>query len=153
MPSPETTSDPQSGSRIFYGYYLSAFAFVMGFIVGAIYLYSRGVFVRDQIIDFDASRTEISLVFTSVAVVSTCFAPVLEADELAGHEQHGARGSFTHIEGILQPAPAPRFSRTPPSVRSPPAPAGRGGRQALQDWGMAASEIELREREGVLACD
>ncbi|MEE2783646.1 MAG: MFS transporter [Pseudomonadota bacterium] len=40
-------------------------------------MYSRGVFVRDQIIDFDASRTEISLVFTSVSVVSACFAPVL----------------------------------------------------------------------------
>ena len=35
------------------------------------------MFVRDQIIDFDASRTEISLVFTSVSVVSACFAPVL----------------------------------------------------------------------------
>ncbi len=63
--------------RVFYGYYLAAFAFSMGFTTGCVYLYSRGVFVRDQIIDFDASRTEISLVFTTVQVVSAFFAPVL----------------------------------------------------------------------------
>ena len=63
--------------RVFYGFYLAAFTFAVGFIDGCIYLYSRGVFVRDQIIDFDASRTEISLVFTAVAVVSACFAPLL----------------------------------------------------------------------------
>jgi MFS family permease len=61
----------------FYGYYLAAFAFSMGFTTGCIYLYSRGVFVRDQIVDFDASRTEISLAFTAVQVVSTAFAPFL----------------------------------------------------------------------------
>ncbi len=73
----QTTDHASPVGRIFYGYYLSAFTFALGFIGGAIYLYSRGVFVRDQIIDFDASRTEISLVFTTVAVVSAWFAPVL----------------------------------------------------------------------------
>ncbi len=63
--------------RVFYGYYLAAFTFAVGFIDGCIYLYSRGVFVRDQIVDFDASRTEISLAYTSVAIVSACFAPLL----------------------------------------------------------------------------
>ena len=63
----QTTDHASPVGRIFYGYYLSAFTFALGFIGGAIYLYSRGVFVRDQIIDFDASRTEISLVFTTVA--------------------------------------------------------------------------------------
>lgn len=62
---------------VFYGYYLAAFAFCVGFITGCVYLYSRGVFVRDQVVEFDASRTEISLVFTAVQVVSTCFAPFL----------------------------------------------------------------------------
>lgn len=61
----------------FYGYYLAALAFALGFIGGCVYLYSRGVFVRDQIDDFDASRTEISLVFTAVSVISVAFAPVL----------------------------------------------------------------------------
>lgn len=70
--------DARSGSkRLFYGYYLAALTFTLGFIGGCIYLYSRGVFVRDQITDFGASRTEISLVFTAVSIVSACFAPVL----------------------------------------------------------------------------
>jgi MFS family permease len=68
---------PRSSGRVFYGYYLAAFAFSVGFISGCVYLYSRGVFVRDQIVDFEASRTEISLVFTAVQIVSTWFAPVL----------------------------------------------------------------------------
>jgi len=63
--------------RVFYGYYLAGFAFSVGFITGCVYLYSRGVFVRDQVTEFDASRTEISLAFTAVQVVSTCFAPFL----------------------------------------------------------------------------
>lgn len=63
--------------RTYYGYYLAGLAFALGFIGGCIYLYSRGVFVRDQIEDFDASRTEISLVFTTVSIVSACFAPLL----------------------------------------------------------------------------
>lgn len=64
-------------SRVFYGYYLAAFTFALGFVGGCIYLYSRGVFVRDQLVDFDATRTEISLVFTAVSVVSASFAPIL----------------------------------------------------------------------------
>lgn len=68
---------PRSSGRVFYGYYLAALAFSLGFITGCVYLYSRGVFVRDQIVDFEASRTEISLVFTAVQIVSTWFAPVL----------------------------------------------------------------------------
>ena len=69
--------DSDALTRIFYGYYLAAFAFCVGFISGCVYLYSRGVFVRDQIVEFDASRTEISLAFTAVQIVSTTFAPVL----------------------------------------------------------------------------
>lgn len=66
-----------ASQKWFYGYYLAALAFALGFIGGCIYLYSRGVFVRDQIQDFGASRTEISLVFTTVSIVSACFAPLL----------------------------------------------------------------------------
>ena len=67
----------EQSRKTYYGYYLAALAFALGFIGGCIYLYSRGVFVRDQIEDFDASRTEISLVFTTVSIVSACFAPLL----------------------------------------------------------------------------
>lgn len=62
---------------VFYGYYLAILTFSLGFVGGCVYLYSRGVFVRDQILEFGADRTEISLVFTVVQIVSTAFAPVL----------------------------------------------------------------------------
>jgi MFS family permease len=52
-------------------------SFGLGFVSGAFYLYSRGVLVRDQIEDFDVSRTQISLAFTAVQLVGTAFAPVL----------------------------------------------------------------------------
>jgi MFS family permease len=62
---------------LFYGYYLAAMSFALGFVSGAFYLYSRGVFVRDQIVEFDVTRTQISLAFTAVQLVGTAFAPVL----------------------------------------------------------------------------
>jgi alpha-methylacyl-CoA racemase len=50
-----------------------------------------------------------------------CFAPVLGLDELADDPQLSARGTYVEYEGILQPAPAPRFSRTPAAIPRPPA--------------------------------
>jgi alpha-methylacyl-CoA racemase len=46
-----------------------------------------------------------------------CFAPVLTPDEAAAHPQNAARGVYQEIDGVLQPAPAPRFSRTPSAAR------------------------------------
>jgi MFS family permease len=66
-----------SPGPLFYGYYLAAMSFGLGFVSGAFYLYSRGVFVRDQIVDFDITRTEMSLAFTAVQAVGTGFAPIL----------------------------------------------------------------------------
>lgn len=45
-----------------------------------------------------------------------CFAPVLDWDEAPAHPHNVARGTFIDVAGVVQPAPAPRFSRTPPSV-------------------------------------
>lgn len=56
---------------------LALLSFVLGFASGAFYLHSRGVLVRDQLEDFSASRTEISLVFTLIQVVNVAFAPLL----------------------------------------------------------------------------
>ena len=49
-----------------------------------------------------------------------CFAPVLTAEEAAVHPQNAARGVFETIDGVLQPAPAPRFSRTPGAIQREP---------------------------------
>jgi alpha-methylacyl-CoA racemase len=75
-----------------------------------------------------------------------CFAPVLGPVEASRHPQNRERGTFTEIEGVLQPAPAPRFSRTVPEIGSLPASAGQHTDLALSKWGFNNSEIaNLRE--------
>ena len=54
-----------------------------------------------------------------------CFAPVLDMDEAPQHAHHRARGAFIELDGVTQPAPVPRFSRTHAAVTMPPARAGR----------------------------
>ena len=70
-----------------------------------------------------------------------CFAPVLSMEEAAEHPHNRARGVFETREGVVQPNPAPRFSRTPGSIGAPPPNAGSQTDEALADWGFSASEI------------
>ena len=75
-----------------------------------------------------------------------CFAPVLSMAEAPTHPHNVARGTFTEVAGVMQAAPAPRFSRTPGSIDRPPAHAGQHTDEALADWGFGADEItKLRE--------
>ncbi|MGH8737296.1 MAG: CaiB/BaiF CoA transferase family protein [Burkholderiales bacterium] len=71
-----------------------------------------------------------------------CFAPVLSFSEARDHPHNAARGSFVEIGGVRQPAPAPRFSRTPAAIRRPPPERGAGGREALADWGFSPADAE-----------
>ena len=65
-----------------------------------------------------------------------CVAPVLPQTEAFAHPHLVARGTFVERDGITQPAPAPRFSRTPGSLGLPPAPrVGQHTREALTAWG------------------
>jgi alpha-methylacyl-CoA racemase len=79
-----------------------------------------------------------------------CFAPVLDLAEAPLHPQNLARGTFVEVEGVVQPAPAPRFSVTPGAIRRPPAKAGAHNHEALKDWGVSASEISALEAEGAM---
>jgi alpha-methylacyl-CoA racemase len=63
-----------------------------------------------------------------------CFAPVLTMSEAPAHPHLAARETFATIEGILQPAPAPRFSRTPSAVQSPPAAAPSSLEDVIAAW-------------------
>ena len=63
-----------------------------------------------------------------------CVAPVLTTAEAARHPHIADRGSLVVRDGILQSAPAPRFSRTPTSLGSPPALPGAHGAEVLADW-------------------
>jgi alpha-methylacyl-CoA racemase len=75
-----------------------------------------------------------------------CFAPVLSFAEAPQHPHNRARGTFTEIAGHVQPAPAPRFSRTPGAVQRPPAWPGQDTDEALAAWGFSDDEIgKLRE--------
>lgn len=80
-----------------------------------------------------------------------CFAPVLTMAEAADHPHNAARGTFVTVDGVTQPAPAPRFSRTPAAPPSPPQRRGEGTRSALAAWGIAADRIETLVAAGVLA--
>jgi alpha-methylacyl-CoA racemase len=71
-----------------------------------------------------------------------CFAPVLSMAESPTHHHMAARQTFTHVEGLVQPSPAPRFSRTKPELtQAPPATPGQHTRAVLEDWGLSEEEI------------
>jgi len=70
-----------------------------------------------------------------------CFAPVLSFGEAKTHPHNVARASFVEVGGVTQPAPAPRFSRTPAEIRRPPPERGAGGHEALADWGFDEAAI------------
>jgi alpha-methylacyl-CoA racemase len=75
-----------------------------------------------------------------------CFAPVLSMDEVQKHPHNKARRTFIEIDGVVQPGPAPRFSRTKPQIQGPPCKSGQHTEEALTEWGFTAEEIrELRE--------
>ena len=79
-----------------------------------------------------------------------CFAPVLSFSEAPKHPHNVARGTFAEVNGVVQPAPAPRFSRTPGELALPPAHPGQHTDEALADWGFSADEIaKLREAGAV----
>jgi alpha-methylacyl-CoA racemase len=79
-----------------------------------------------------------------------CVAPVLAMGEVARHPHNRARSTFVERDGVLQPAPAPRFSRTSPEMGSAPRPRGADSEAALADWGFAPAEIAELTRAGVV---
>ena len=79
-----------------------------------------------------------------------CFAPVLRMDEAARHPHNVARGTFVEVDGLTQPAPAPRFSRTAARIDRPPAHDGEHTTEVLRDWGLDGERIaELVESGAV----
>jgi alpha-methylacyl-CoA racemase len=79
-----------------------------------------------------------------------CFAPVLTMTEAVRHPHNVARGAFTTVGGIVQPSPAPRFSRTPAAVQRPPADPGEHTDEVLTEAGLQSDRIaRLRESGAV----
>ncbi len=81
----------------------------------------------------ERTREEWTKVFDGT---DACVAPILSLREASSHPHLAARGTLVERDGVLQPAPAPRFSRTEPALDRPPAAPGQHTREALADWGL-----------------
>lgn len=85
---------------------------------------------------------------TLAAGYDACLTPVLSMTEAPEHPHNAARGTFRTVDGVLQPAPAPRFSRTPGAIRASAASTDPG--QALTDWGVPAVDVRRLQSAGVI---
>ena len=84
------------------------------------------------------------------AGLDACVSPVLSLGEAPQHPHLAARSAVVEVEGVLQPAPAPRFSRTPGSTGAPARGAGADSREGLQAWGFTPAELASLEQDGVV---
>lgn len=76
------------------------------------------------------------------ADVDACVTPVLSPNEAAAHPHSRARGAHIEQGGRVQPAPGPRFSRTPGAIQGPPPQPGQNTREVLLDWGFDEIHID-----------
>jgi len=79
-----------------------------------------------------------------------CVAPVLDLDEAPRHAHNVARGTFVNHADTLQPAPAPRFSRTAPEIRSAAPKRGEHNEAVLADWGFDPAAIAALKASGAV---
>ena len=80
-----------------------------------------------------------------------CFAPVLPMSEAAQHPHIKARNTIVEYEGVLQPAPAPRFSRTPGEIQRPRARPGEHTDEVLAEYGFSTDEVAALKATGAVA--
>ncbi|MGD0379553.1 MAG: CaiB/BaiF CoA-transferase family protein [Acidimicrobiales bacterium] len=95
------------------------------------------------------SRTRVEWLETFLGT-DACVTPVLSLGEAPTHPHNRARATFVDVGGTVEPAPAPRFSRTPPRHPSPPPGPGVHATQELVRWGLAPDQIDLLVEEGVV---
>jgi alpha-methylacyl-CoA racemase len=123
-------------------------------------LAGAGLPSRDERANWPLLRARFEEVFRSrtraewCALMETsqaCFAPVLSMQEAVAHPHNQARGTFVEVDGMVQPAPAPRFSRTPAARPEPGIEPGIDVHAALAGWGLEAPEIDRLAESGVVA--
>jgi alpha-methylacyl-CoA racemase len=83
--------------------------------------------------------------------LDVCFAPVLPFADAAQHPHLRARATYVDIDGVTQPAPAPRFDRTPATLDRPPAPAGHHTDEVLRSAGFGDAEIDALRADKAVA--
>jgi alpha-methylacyl-CoA racemase len=80
-----------------------------------------------------------------------CFAPVLSIFDAPSHAHNQARNSFLEVDGVMQQAPAPRFSRTQPEISHGARIPGEDTVSVLKDYGFSSDEIDTLSADGVIA--
>jgi alpha-methylacyl-CoA racemase len=80
-----------------------------------------------------------------------CGAPVLSPWEAHAHPHNAERRTFVEVEGVRQPGPAPRFSRTPSGIRRPPPVAGQDTDEVLTSWGVESDRVRRLREAGAIA--
>ncbi|MFT3814918.1 MAG: CaiB/BaiF CoA-transferase family protein [Acidovorax sp.] len=84
------------------------------------------------------------------AGTQSCIVPVLSLAEAPRNAHIQQRGSFVEVDGVVQPAPAPRFSRTPGAIQNPPPRPGQDADAVLADWGFSAQEQQAMRAAGAV---
>ncbi|TXS89517.1 CoA transferase [Parahaliea maris] len=79
-----------------------------------------------------------------------CFAPILSLTEAPGHPHNQARGSFVTVDGVTQPAPAPKFSRSQPATPSAAVPQGHDTEAVLAEMGYTAEKLAALRSSGAV---
>jgi alpha-methylacyl-CoA racemase len=96
--------------------------------------------VRDDYVELFKSKTRDEWC-ELLEGTDACFAPVLPMSEAAKHPHIADRETIVELEGVLQPAPSPRFSRTPGAIQGAAEAAGAHTEATLADWGFSSDEI------------
>lgn len=104
---------------------------------------------RDEIAAVIKSRTRDEWA-THFAGTDACVAPVLDLDEAPVHPHNIARGAFLDLDGVFQPAPAPRYSSTHVDRPEPPRDEGQDGEAILDELGLSGAEIASLRDSGAL---
>jgi alpha-methylacyl-CoA racemase len=99
---------------------------------------------RFRVIFQTKTRDEWTAIFRDV---DACVTPVLTPREAASHPYNTQRDVFDTVD-VIQPQPAPRFSKTPGAIRQPPRPAGAGTREGLLSWGISEERQALLRDAG-----
>jgi alpha-methylacyl-CoA racemase len=94
------------------------------------------------------TRDEWSSIFDGT---DACVVPVLSPWEAHLHPHNVARSTFVEVNGTVQPAPAPRFSRTPSAISKPPSPPGADTISALVEWGVSEDAVKKLRESGALS--
>jgi alpha-methylacyl-CoA racemase len=114
---------------------------------------------RFQMQDWPTKKAQLAAIFKTKtrdewdAVLNgsdVCYAPVLDFDEAPLHPHNVARKAFQEIDGVMQPGPAPRFSKTPGEISRPPAGPGKHTDEVLSDFGFDDAEIAALHDAGTV---